>query len=227
MVKKSKQVGWNWSKVEDLTYWKIPDGYVMNLPYFIGRPPAKVFDLGCGVGRHTIYFASLGYDVVAYDLSSEAVESTKEWLTKEGLKGKVIQGKMTVLNQPDNHFDLVLAFNVIYHGYRDDMIKTISEINRILKPGGFFFGTILTKDPDQPFRNNVGVIDEQTMIKLEEPEKDIPHFFSYIEDVLEFFKDFEIKGLHYREWYSPPCTIESINDRKGSGHYALLAQKTK
>lgn len=227
LVKKSKQVSWDWSKVDDLTYWKIPDGFVVNLPYFIGKPPAKVFDLGCGVGRHTIYFASLGYDVVAYDLSSEAVESTKKWLAEEDLKGEVIQGKMTDLNQPDNHFDLVLAYNVIYHAYKDDLIKTISEIHRILKPGGFFFGTILTKDPNQPFRNKVGVIDEQTIIKLEEPEKDIPHFFSYIKNVFEFFKDFKIKDLTYKEWYRPPYTIESINDKKGSGHYILLAQKTK
>jgi len=51
MKEKSLQVSWDWSKVEDFTYWKIPDGYVMSLPYYIGKPPAKIFDLGCGVGR--------------------------------------------------------------------------------------------------------------------------------------------------------------------------------
>ena len=225
MTKRSKQVGWDWSKVEDLEYWKIPDGHVMNLPFYIGKPPAKVFDLGCGVGRHAVYFASLGYEVVASDISDEAVKSTKEWLEKENLKGFVFQGKMTDIDQPDHIFDLVLAYNVIYHGYKADMIKTISEIYRILKPGGYFYGTILTKDPDQPFRNKEGVIDEQTLIKLEEPEKNIPHFFSYIEDVLEFFKEFEIRDLHYKEWYRPPHTVESVKDRKGNGHYIILAQK--
>ena len=33
--KKSLQVSWEWSKVEDFSYWKIPDDHVMNLPYFI------------------------------------------------------------------------------------------------------------------------------------------------------------------------------------------------
>ena len=227
MKEKSLQVSWDWTKVEDLTYWKIPDGYVMSLPYYIGKPPARVFDLGCGVGRHTVYFASLGYEVDALDLSNDAVKSTQEWLKKNELKANVDQGKMTDLTQPDNHYDLVLAFNVIYHAYKDDMIHIINEIFRIIKPGGFFFGTILTKDPNQPFYNPKGVIDEQTLIKLEEPEKGIPHFFSYTEDVLEFFKNFEIKDLYYKEWYRSPYTIESINDKKGNGHYILFAQKPK
>ena len=69
------------------------------------------------------------------------------------------------------------------------------------------------------------IIDDQTLIKLEEPEKGVPHFFSYTEDVLEFFKEFTIKDIYYKEWYSAPHTIESINNRKGNGHYILLVQK--
>jgi len=225
--KKSLQVGWDWSKVDDLTFWKLPEGDVKNLPFYIGKPPAKVFDLGCGLGRHTVYLASLGYDVYAVDISEEAVSKTKEWLIKENLEAEVSVGKMTELDQPANKFDLVLAFNVIYHAFKPDIIKTIAEIYRILKPGGYFFGTILTKDPNQPFYNKTSVIDDQTIIKQEEPEKGIPHFFSYIEDVLEFFKNFDIKDLYYREWYSPPLTLERILDRKGNGHYHLLAQKPK
>jgi len=225
--KKSLQVSWDWSKVEDFSYWKIPDGHVMNLPYFIGKPPAKILDLGCGVGRHTIYFASLGYDVSAMDLSEDGVKSTIAWLKSKGLTAKVEVGKMTELGYSDSTFDFVLAYNVIYHAFKPDITKTISEIYRVLKPGSYFFGTILTKDPKQPFDNKTAVIDDQTIIKQEEPEKGIPHFFSYIEDVLEFFKKFTIKDLYYKEWYQEPITLERINNRKGDGHYILLAQKPK
>ncbi len=224
LSKKSLEVGWDWEKVKDFTYWKIPDGYVKNLPYYIKKPNAKVLDLGCGVGRHTIYFASIGYDVCAMDLSEEAVNSTKKWLKEEGLKAEVTKGKMTKLNYPDNYFDLVLAYNVIYHAFKHDVIKTIAEINRVLKPGGYFYVTILTKDPNIPFYGT-GIIDDQTLIKQEEPEKGIPHFFSKIEDILEFFKDFEFIYFYYNEWYSPPFTLERISKQKGNGHYALLVQK--
>ena len=227
MTDKSLQKGWQWELVKDLDYWLLPDGFVMNLPYIIGKPPKKIFDLGCGVGRHTIYFASLGYEVSALDISQEAVKRTKDWLTKEGLEAQVSQGKMTELKYPDLNFDLVLAYNVIYHAYKEDLKKTISEIYRILKPGGYFYGTMLTKDPNKPFINPKGVIDEQTIIKLEEPEKGVPHFFSYMEDILEFFKDFEIKDIYYKEWYSAPFTLKRINDKKGNGHYIVSVQKPK
>ena len=224
MSKKSLQVGWNWSKVKDLTYWKMPDGYVANLPYFIGKPPAKVLDLGCGLGRHTVYFASLGYEVSAMDISEEAVKGTKKWLQEEQLEAKVESGKMTNLPYPDDYFDLVIAFNVIYHAFKHDVIKTIDEITRTLKKDGYLFLTLLTKDPKIPFYGE-GIVDEQTIIKQEEPEKGIPHFFFKIEDVFNFFKEYEFKDFYYKEWYSSPITMEKINKKKGNGHYILLAQK--
>ena len=224
MPRKSLQVGWDWKKVKDFSYWKMPDGHVINLPYRIKKQTAKVLDLGCGVGRHTIFFSSIGYDVSAMDISEEAVRKTKEWLDEEGLKAKVETGKMTDLPYPDDNFDLVVAFNVIYHAYKHDIIKTISEISRVLKSGGYLFLTLLTKDPEIPFYGK-GIVDEQTIIKLEEPEKGIPHFFFRLEDVFEFFKDYEFKDFYYKEWYSIPTTIEKIKKKKGSGHYILLAQK--
>ncbi|NHJ46270.1 MAG: class I SAM-dependent methyltransferase [Asgard group archaeon] len=224
LTKKSLQVGWDWEKVKDLSYWKIPDGYVANLPYHIKKSSAKVLDLGCGVGRHTIYFASIGYDVCAMDISDEAVRSTKEWLKEEGLIAQVEKGQMTNLPYPDKTFDLVLAYNVIYHAYKHDVIKTISEITRVLKPNGHLFLTILTKDPNIPFYGT-GIIDEQTIIKQEEPEKGIPHFFFKIEDVFDLFKNFDFLDMYYKEWYSQPITLERVNDRKGNGHYILFAQK--
>lgn len=224
LSKKSLEVGWDWEKVKDFTYWKIPDGNVVNLPYYIQKPSAKVLDLGCGVSRHTIYFASIGYEVNAMDISDEAVRSTKEWLDKEGLKAQVEKGQMTKLPYPDSNFNLVLAYNVIYHAFKHDVIKTITEINRVLKPGGYFFGTILTKDPNIPFYGT-GIIDDQTIIKQEEPEKGIPHFFFKIEDVFKLFKNFKFLEMYYKEWYAPPITIERVNARKGSGHYILFARK--
>jgi SAM-dependent methyltransferase len=224
LTKKSLEVGWDWDKVEDYTYWQIPDGYVVNLKYYIKKPPAKILDLGCGIGRHTVYFASLGYDVCAMDLSDEAVRSTKEWLDKEELNAQVEKGKMTKLPYPDNSFDFVLAFNVIYHAFKHDVIKTISEIKRVLKPNGHLFVTILFKDPSIPFYGS-GIIDDQTLIVQEGAEKGIPHFFFKTEDVFDLFKNFDFLDLYYKEWYASPITLERVIDRKGNGHYILFAQK--
>ena len=61
MDKESIQIGWKWAEVEDTSGWKIPDGPVMSLIYSLGRDPnKKVYDLGCGIGRHAVFFSSQG-----------------------------------------------------------------------------------------------------------------------------------------------------------------------
>ena len=114
MKDSSLQVAWNWKEVKDTKYWKIPDGAVMRLIYLLGKDDAiKVYDLGCGLGRHTVFFASQGYQVAASDLSEEAVNQTRRWLQEENLSAAVEQGRMTEIKQPDNEFDLVISFNVM------------------------------------------------------------------------------------------------------------------
>lgn len=44
----------------------------------------KVLDLGCGTGRHIVYFAKRGFDVYGIDISPQAIKLTKSWLKKGG-----------------------------------------------------------------------------------------------------------------------------------------------
>lgn len=50
---------------------------------------ALVVDLGCGFGRDTVFFASEGHPVVAYDCAPEARRNTSERLEESGLSGDV------------------------------------------------------------------------------------------------------------------------------------------
>jgi 2-polyprenyl-3-methyl-5-hydroxy-6-metoxy-1,4-benzoquinol methylase len=38
----------------------------------------KILDLGCGTGRHSIFFASEGFEVFATDISKTGIEIAKE-----------------------------------------------------------------------------------------------------------------------------------------------------
>ncbi|MFW9991717.1 MAG: class I SAM-dependent methyltransferase [Candidatus Odinarchaeota archaeon] len=225
----SMQLGWKWAEVEDTSEWEIPDGPVMRLIFSLGGDPSmKVYDLGCGIGRHTVFFSAQGYQVSASDISEEAIKKTREWLKKAGLSADVQQGKMTEIKQPDNTFDLVISINTIYHAFKRDVVKAVSEVYRILKPGGLFHGTLKTKDRDAPFtdENNV-IVDEQTIILKGGVEDGIPHFFSYKEDLLEFFKDFEFDNIVYFELFSPPYTRESFLAREGSGYFRFSVRKPR
>ncbi len=227
MKRESIQVGWKWLDLKDKSGWEIPDGPVMSLVYSLGQDPEiKVYDLGCGIGRHTVFFAAQGYDVYASDIAEEAVQATNTWLGKVGLTANVKQGRMTEIDHPDNTFDLVVSYNVIYHAMKDDIFKVISEVFRVLKPGGMFYGTLITKDKGTPFRMQDNLIlDDQTLVVKGGVEDGIPHFFSYIDDVLEFFKDFNIESLVYDEVFSAPFDIDNLLAQKGSGHFRFLVKK--
>ncbi len=152
------------------------------------------------LGDTRFFFTAQGYQVFASDISEEAVQETKMWLEKAGLSANVNQGRMTQIAHPDNTFDLVVSFDVIYHAFRKDIVKTISEVYRILKPGGVFYGTLLTKDRGSQFREKSShIVDEQTIVIKSGVEDGIPRFFSHMEDVFDFFKDFHIESLVYNE----------------------------
>ena len=46
----------------------------------------RILDLGCGSGRHTIYFAKRGFDVYGIDVARAGINITRSWLKKKILK---------------------------------------------------------------------------------------------------------------------------------------------
>lgn len=79
----SKQ--WNWKEAKS-PVWVTPS----EESYYIASRWKKIgyrdmLDFGCGLGRHSIFFAKKGFNVSAFDLSREAVEHLKKWANDEGL----------------------------------------------------------------------------------------------------------------------------------------------
>ncbi|MFX0012466.1 MAG: class I SAM-dependent methyltransferase, partial [Candidatus Hermodarchaeota archaeon] len=40
----------------------------------------RILDLGCGNGRHLMFFGKKGFDIYGMDASSKGIELAKEWL---------------------------------------------------------------------------------------------------------------------------------------------------
>jgi len=91
---------------------------------------ARVLDIGTSTGTNLRLLRDLGYvNRVGLDMSDDAIR----WCAEKGF-GKVEKGDACNLPFADGEFDLVLATDIIEHV--DDDLRAISEIRRVLAPGG-------------------------------------------------------------------------------------------
>ena len=90
------------------------------------RGASRVYDMGCGLGRHTLALAELGINVVASDSSPLARQATRDMLGAAGLRCEVIDADMTTIPFPDDYFDGVLSLGVMEHNTRTGIEKAVA-----------------------------------------------------------------------------------------------------
>ncbi len=103
------------------------------------KPKARVLDLCCGYGRHSIELAQRGFKVTGYDLSDFFLEKARKDSAASGLKIAYVKGDMRKLPF-ENRFDA--AINVFTSfGYFDserDDLKVLKGVRKSLKERGLF-----------------------------------------------------------------------------------------
>lgn len=140
--------GWNWMmEFEDKELvWKNPSLESYGIMNRWGSAGKNAFlDLGCGLGRHAILFGRNGFSVSCFDISEEAILKTKAWAESEGLSFDCKSGDMLQLPYEDETFDCIFCWNVISHTDTEGVKRAISEIRRVLKPGGECYLTFGSK----------------------------------------------------------------------------------
>lgn len=101
----------------------------------------KIIEIGCGGGILSEYIARQGFDVTGIDISEGAIEVAKQHAVLDNIKIEYRIGSVYQLPFPNNSFDVVFSSDFLEH--IEDLDKAISEMSRILKPGGIFvFDTI-------------------------------------------------------------------------------------
>jgi len=89
----------------------------------------RVMDVGCGSGDFLAFLKSKGWQVWGTEVNPGAVAMAKE---KYGLT--IFEGKLEEAAFEDEFFDVVTLYGVFDH--IGQPIETLTEIERILKPGG-------------------------------------------------------------------------------------------
>jgi len=182
---------------------------------------AKLLDLGCGLGRHSIFFSQQGFNVSAFDLSKDGADHLKKWAEKENLKIDIQIADMLSLPYPDDTFDCLFAYHVIFHTDTIGMLKIIREIKRVTKPQGEIYVTLGSKESLSFRQADYPKIDENTILKTDDgPEKDIPHFYVNLDDIIRIFNDENIELISIR--HTDDCYSGGVT--RNSNHYFILAK---
>jgi SAM-dependent methyltransferase len=113
-------------------------------------------------------------------------------------------------------FDHVISWNVIYHGDESVVRTTISEVARMLKPGGTFLFTMLSarripvelaKAPGREISRNTWVFDA-------EGDKVHPHYFCSAAELLALMPKFEVLSM-----------FDAPHEAPGSWHWHVIAER--
>lgn len=94
----------------------------------------NILNLGCGTGIQTETFSRFG-NVVSLDFAEEALGFCR----KRNLKD-MVRADAEKLPFLDDSFDVILCFDILEHLQSD--VDAISEMKRVLKPGGVAFISI-------------------------------------------------------------------------------------
>jgi SAM-dependent methyltransferase len=161
--------------------------FMDNLTHYLNLPEkAKVLDLACGKGRHSIYLNQLGYDVLGADLSENSIaEASKN--SNETLHFKVHDMREPFEEKFDAIFNLFTSFG--YFESDEDNLTTLKAIKESLSEYGF---AVID------FMNVPNVIENLVPEEVKTVDEIDFHIKRYVEDGHIFKEiDFEDQGKKY------------------------------
>jgi SAM-dependent methyltransferase len=100
-----------------------------------------VLDIACGEGYGSNLIAVKAAKVIGVDIDADVIESAKSKYKRNNLQ--YCLGSADKIPCQDNFFDAVVSFETIEHHNKHQ--EMLSEIKRVLKPGGF----LLISTPDK------------------------------------------------------------------------------
>jgi len=201
-----------WKTEEGRAWWLESEPFVVSLlPRFKTEGLEQVLDLGFGLGRHSILLAKEGFEVYGIDNSPAGLQFALQWAEREGMALDLALGDMSRLPYASDFLDLILAWNVIYHGTVAEIHRTISEMERCLRPGGYLLCSLISTRHDQCGLGEE--IEKGTYIISDHKEKSYPHHYFDREEAEALLGGFTLLECE-----------DAVGGRPGSYHWQILAR---
>ena len=215
--------GWDWNRalLEMPDRWtEVADEMFSFANEMHNNQCQTVYDLGCGVGRHTVFLAQQGFNVTASDISSSAIENTRANLLQANVDARLHQLDMTEWPFDDGQFDTVIAFNVVYHATCSEIETILAQVNRVLRPQGLLFITFKSVLDSQCGQGDQ--LAAFTWAPTSGVEKGIPHYYVDEAEAKRLLQDFELVSMIHKQ----ELAIAGNSERQRA-HWLIRAKKAQ
>lgn len=148
--------------------------------------------LDCGAGGNCpplALFAENGYKTFGIEFDDNQLNKANIFAKEYNLELNISKGDMRELPFEDESMDYAYSYNAIFHMKKKDILKSINEMKRVLKPGGLCFVNFLTVND---FRYGYGEELEKGEFLQEEDDEKVVHTYYEIDEGDAHFKDMEI-----------------------------------
>lgn len=165
-----------------------PSREVVDIVPFL-KENAKILDVGCGDGRNSIYFAEMGFDVDAFDISENAIRKINYLKQKYNININAVQCDAFGF-EFTHKYDLVIVHGVLQFVEREKQADMIQLLKKWTAKDGYHIIALFTD---------------------EEP---IPEDLKYI--MVGVFKEGEIKN-YYLDWDIKMFETKKFHDEHENG----------
>ncbi|GJL83391.1 MAG: SAM-dependent methyltransferase [marine bacterium B5-7] len=213
--------GWDWDRALDAMperWTEVADDLFAFVRQLRREKRRRVYDLGCGAGRHTVFLAEQGFMVTASDVSPSAIEHTRARLADSHTNASLYQIDMLDWPFQASAFDAVIAYNVVYHATLRDIEQLLDRIDNSLGDDGLLFITLKSSEDSEYGQGRE--LAPFTYAPASGIEEGIPHYYVDQSEVMRLLSGFElISVIHKKEI---PLTPENTRTR---AHWVVWARK--
>lgn len=102
--------------------------------HFLAPPPARLLELGCGVGWLSTFLAQRGYEVFGVDISPDAIAAAQNTQLGRGLANLHFSVGDYEDPPPARDCDYVVFYGALHHA--EDEFRAVQQAYKALRPGG-------------------------------------------------------------------------------------------
>ncbi|MFW9923130.1 MAG: class I SAM-dependent methyltransferase [Candidatus Thorarchaeota archaeon] len=166
--------------------------FLFSIDVFAKDMEKKILDCGAGGSKPPLsLFHDYGFETHGIEISMEQIKLAEEFANKKGQQLNIQKGDIRSLPYEDESFSYVISYNTIFHMNKNDMKKTIGEIRRVLKKGGFLFVNFMSID-DKFFGEGKEIGKGEFVLQDEKGE--FTRYRSFLEnnEINDYFEGFEL-----------------------------------